>query len=172
MTKQESPLPVDSRISTGRQIAGFVVCVLVCFAAAGVGGLVTTPEIPNWYAQLAKPSWTPPDWLFGPVWTLLYLMMAVSAWLVWRTGGYPPNRGPLRLFAVQLLLNSLWSILFFGCHRPGLAAVEIVVLWSLILATTLVFGRRVPWAGLLLIPYLMWVSFAALLNVTIWWLNF
>jgi tryptophan-rich sensory protein len=150
---------------------GLVGAILICFAAAGLGGLVTTPKIPNWYADLAKPDWTPPDWVFGPVWTLLYLMMAVAAWLVWRPSGFTGAKLPLALFGVQLALNSLWSVLFFGLQRPGLAAIEIVVLWAAILVTTVAFWSRSSWAGALMIPYLIWVTFAMLLNFAIWRMN-
>jgi tryptophan-rich sensory protein len=154
-----------------RQVLGLFAAILICFAAAGLGGLVTTPQIPGWYADLAKPSWTPPDWIFGPVWTLLYLMMAVAAWLVWRQAGFREAKLPLALFAIQLGLNSLWSMLFFGLQNPGAAAVEIILLWAAILATLIAFWKRSPWAGGLLVPYLAWVSFAAVLNVAIWRLN-
>jgi tryptophan-rich sensory protein len=153
------------------QCLGLAVIVIICFGAAGLGGLVTAPNIPNWYADLAKPTWNPPDWIFGPVWSCLYLMMAVSAWLVWRQGGFVEAKLPLVLFAVQLGLNSLWSILFFGLHSPGLAVIEIILLWIAILATLVTFWKRSTWAGGLLVPYLAWVSFAAVLNVAIWRMN-
>ena len=144
-----------------------VAFLAVTFSAAGIGGLATAPNIPTWYAGLAKPSWTPPDWLFGPVWTLLYLSMAVTAWLVWRNGG----RWPLVPFAVQLAFNAAWSWLFFGMHSPAFGFVDIVLLWAAIAATTIFFWRRSAVAGLLLLPYLVWVSFAAVLNLAIWRLN-
>jgi tryptophan-rich sensory protein len=150
---------------------GLVVSILICFAAAGIGSLATTPQIPGWYANLAKPTWTPPGWIFGPVWTLLYLMMAVAAWLVWRQAGFAGAKLPLALFAIQLALNSLWSVLFFGLQNPGAAAVEIILLWAAILATMVTFGRRSRVAGGLLAPYLAWVSFAAVLNAAIWRMN-
>jgi tryptophan-rich sensory protein len=112
-----------------------------------------------------------PDWIFGPVWTLLYLMMAVSAWLVWRQAGFAGAKLPRALFAVQLALNSLWSVLFFGLQNPGAAAVEIVLLWLAILATTVSFFRQSKVAGWLMVPYLAWVSFASVLNFAIWRLN-
>ena len=150
---------------------GLVASIVICFAAAGWGNLVTTPKIPNWYAALAKPNWTPPGWIFGPVWTLLYLMMAVAAWLVWQQKGFAGAKLPLALFAIQLALNSLWSVLFFGLQRPGLAAIEIVLLWAAILATVIAFWLRSRWAGGLLVPYLAWVTFAAVLNLAIWRMN-
>jgi tryptophan-rich sensory protein len=163
----------DARIDLGavQQAIGLVVAIVICFAAAGLGGLVTTPQIPNWYADLAKPNWTPPGWIFGPVWSCLYLMMAVAAWLVWRQHGFAGAKLPLTLFAIQLALNSLWSVLFFGLQNPGAAAVEIILLWVAILATLIAFWKRSRWAGGLLLPYLAWVSFAAVLNVAIWRMN-
>jgi tryptophan-rich sensory protein len=148
-----------------------IVLVALCFAASGVGGAVTYSEIENWYAQLAKPSWTPPDWVFGPVWSVLYLGMAVAAWMVWRQGGVKTAWGPLGLFAIQLALNAAWSWLFFGLQSPGLAFVEIVLLWAAIATTTIAFWHRSFVAGLLFVPYLAWVTFAGLLNFSIWRLN-
>lgn len=153
------------------QVAGLFASILICFAAAGLGAAVTTPQIRGWYATINKPSWNPPDWVFGPVWTVLYLMMAVAAWLVWRRSSFRMDRIPLAVFAVQLALNSLWSVLFFGMQQPGLAAAEILLLVAMILATVVVFWRRSPVAGSLLLPYLIWVSFASVLNLSIWQLN-
>jgi len=127
----------------------------VCFAVAGLGGLTTTPNIPNWYASLTKPGWTPPGWVFGPVWSVLYAGMAVAAWFVWRKGD---AFVPLILFAVQLAFNAAWSWVFFGMHSPGFAFVDIVLLWMAIAATTIVFWRRSLAAGLLFLPYLIWGS--------------
>ena len=151
------------------QWIGLVLAVVVCFVAAGIGSLYTTPAIPGWYASLQKPAWNPPNWVFGPVWTLLYLMMAVAAWLVWRERGFAG--GALALFAVQLALNALWSIVFFGWKRPGLALVEIFFLWAAIFATMLSFWRVSHAAGWLMWPYLLWVTFAGFLNLAIWRLN-
>ena len=150
---------------------GLIGFVLVCFGAAGIGSAVTASQIDGWYATLAKPGWNPPNWIFGPVWTTLYLAMAVAGWLVWRQGGVAGARGPLLLFAVQLILNTLWSCLFFGLTSPGLAFVEILLLWAAIAATTVSFWSRSKIAGALFLPYLAWVSFAAVLNFTIWRLN-
>jgi benzodiazapine receptor len=163
--------PATAAPAVGIQIVGLVVSVVICFAAAGLGAAVTTPQIRGWYTTINKPSWNPPDWVFGPVWSTLYLMMAVSVWLIWRRGGLRAARTPLTVFAVQLALNSLWSVLFFGMQHPGLAAIEIVILWAAILATVISFWRQSKVAGGLLIPYLLWVSFATVLNVTIWRLN-
>jgi translocator protein len=145
-----------------------VVLLILCFAVAGVGGLATAPSIPNWYGALAKPSWTPPSWVFGPVWSALYLSMAVAALLVWRKDH---AIAPMVFFAVQLAFNAAWSWLFFGLHDPGAALMDIVLLWLAIAATMVVFWRRSTLAGTLFVPYLLWVSFAAALNFAIWRLN-
>ena len=151
-----------------KHILALVVLLILCFAVAGVGGLATAPSIPNWYAGLAKPSWTPPGWVFGPVWSVLYLSMAVAAWLIWRRGDAVV---PMTLFGIQLTFNVAWSWLFFGLHSPGAAFIDIVLLWMAIAATTVVFWRRSTLAGVLFVPYLIWVSFAAVLNFAIWRLN-
>ena len=150
---------------------GLVVFLVVCFAAAGIGGAVTTPKIATWYATLTKPSWNPPNWIFGPVWSALYFCMAVAAWLVWRQGGFLDANVPLALFGVQLALNVLWSCIFFGLERPGFAFGEVLLLWPAIAATMIVFWQRSMIAGILFVPYLAWVSFASFLNFTIWRLN-
>lgn len=141
---------------------------MLCFGAATFGAIFAPGE---WYAQLRKPSWNPPSWLFGPVWTALYTMMAISAWLVWRRGGFAANARPLGLFAVQLVFNALWSWLFFGLKNPALALIDIVLLWVAIAATLAAFYRVHRVAGWLLVPYLAWVSFATVLNATLWLLN-
>ncbi len=153
------------------QVVGLIVAIGVCFAAAGLGNLATTPKIPNWYADLEKPWFNPPAWIFGPVWSALYLMMAVAAWLVWRQGGFRNALGPLTLFGIQLALNTLWSFLFFGMQNPGAAAIEILFLWAAILATLIAFAKRSRSAAILLAPYLAWVTFATVLNITIWSMN-
>ena len=142
--------------------------LLVCFAAAAMGGLFMPDE---WYTSLKKPSWNPPGWIFGPVWTALYTMMAVAAWLVWERGGFAAQRRPLALFFAQLTLNAAWTPLFFGLHRPDLAFAEIALLWLAITATLGAFLRASYVAAWLLAPYLAWVSFAAALNLTLWRLN-
>jgi benzodiazapine receptor len=126
---------------------------------------------PSFYGQIARPSWSPPPWIFGPVWTALYTMMGIAAWLVWRQGGFAAQKRPLTLFLVQLTLNALWTPIFFGARQIGLAAVEIVILWIAILMTMVAFFRVNRVAGSLFVPYLAWVSFAAVLNITLWWLN-
>jgi len=147
----------------------FIFCIVVCLGAAGIGSLLTTQGLRPWYANLKKPSWTPPNWLFGPVWTILFIAMAIAAWLVWWRVGL--TAAPMQLFLLQLLLNVAWSALFFRLRSPGLAFAEIVMLWFAILATSIEFWRAVPAAGWLLLPYLIWVSYATALNYSIWRLN-
>lgn len=159
---------VPTRESLGRQIPALVGWVLLCFAAAALGGLSMPGE---WYASLRKPSWNPPGWVFGPVWTALYAMMAVAAWLVWKRGGFAAQRRPLALFLGQLALNAAWTPLFFGLKQPGWAFAEIVLLWLAIAATLAAFRPASRAAAWLLAPYLAWVSFAATLNFTLWRLN-
>ena len=154
----------------GQQILTLALSVGICFAAAGIGSLLTTHSVSGWYAEIAKPWWTPPNWVFGPVWSTLYAMMAVAAWLVWRRGG-DEMRFALTLFAVQLALNVAWSGLFFALRLPGAAFAEILLLWLTIGATTSIFGRISTAAALLFVPYFAWVSFAAILNLAIWRLN-
>ena len=154
-------------MSLTRQLAGLAVSIIVCFAVAAVGSALTMPSINTWYAALNKPSWNPPSWVFGPVWSALYLSMAVAAWMVWRERGFSAAVIPLALFALQLGLNCAWSGLFFSLHSPWLAFADIALLWCAILATMIAFARVSPLASLLLAPYLIWVSFAAVLNFTI-----
>jgi translocator protein len=142
--------------------------VVLCFATAAPAALFPPGE---WYTALNKPAWNPPSWVFGPVWSTLYVMMAVAAWMVWKQGGFARQRGPLGLFLVQLALNATWSPLFFGLKRPDIAFAEIIVLWLAIAATIVVFKRVHRIAAALLIPYVAWVSFAAFLNGTLWHLN-
>ncbi len=150
---------------------GLVVFLVLCFAAAGIGGAITTPKIATWYADLTKPSWTPPNWIFGPVWLALYFCMAIAAWLVWRQGGVSNAALPLTLFGFQLVLNVYWSCIFFGQENLGLAFGEVLLLWLVIAATMIEFWQWSRIAGILFVPNLAWVSFASVLNLTIWRLN-
>lgn len=145
--------------------------LLICFAVAGIGGASTAREVKSWYPTLLRPGFSPPDWVFGPVWTLLYAMMTVAVWQVSLTPDSPQRTRGIILFLIQLALNLGWTWLFFARHLIGRALVEIVVLWLMILATILVFWRVSPLAAALLVPYLMWVSFATLLNAGFWRLN-
>ncbi|MFZ9932040.1 MAG: TspO/MBR family protein [Chthoniobacterales bacterium] len=142
--------------------------IALTFCAALTGVFV---QPAGYYAQLVKPAWAPPAWLFGPVWTLLYVAMALAAWLVWRQGGWRARRGPLALYVVQLALNALWTPVFFGLRHPGFALVEIVVLGAAIVLTGRAFRPVSRLASWLLVPYLVWVVFAAALNFAIWRLN-
>ncbi len=149
-----------------RSLLGLAGWLAVTFAVSAFGALFTPGGGGGgWYATLPKPAWTPPGWVFGPVWTLLYILIAVAAWLVWRArGSLRAAAPPLAPWAAQLLLNGLWSLLFFGLRLVVPAFVEILVLWFAILATVIAFWRVRPLAGALLIPYLAWVAFAAALN--------
>lgn len=137
------------------------------FLAAAAGGLASV-NAGDFYTRLALPGWAPPPWLFGPVWTALYVMMGVAAWLVWRRGGFRAARLPLSLYLVQLAFNALWTWLFFAWQRGALAFAEILVLWVLIVATLAMFWRIRRLAGALLVPYLLWVTFATALTWAVW----
>ena len=152
-----------------RQILALVLFLAVTFGAVVIDVPLTKGSIPGWYAILTKPSWNPPNWIFGPVWTFLYISMAVAAWLVWRQGGL--WQWALAIYAVQLALNAAWTPIFFGLHRPGAALVEIAALLIAIAATTISFWPRSLAAGILMVPYLAWVSFATVLNFALWRLN-
>ena len=165
---QPASSPQHDRPSAGRQALALIGWLALCFAATGTAAFVS---IDGWYAALQKPSWNPPAWVFGPAWTVLYISMAVAAWLVWREGGWKAQGRALGLFLVQWVLNALWTPLFFGLHWPGLAFAEIVILWLAIAATLAAFWRINKVAGALLVPYLAWVTFAAALNFAIWRLN-
>ncbi len=141
------------------------------FAAGAIGSAATFTSVTTWYRTLHKPAWNPPDWLFGPVWTLLYVFMAVAAWRVWRHSEARAARRTLILFGVQLALNTIWSVLFFGLRRPDLAFVEVIVFWAVLVALLVRFWHADRIATALWAPYVAWVSFASVLNGTVWWLN-
>ena len=150
----------------------FAISVAVPLAVGGLSGFATSRGVAEWYPTLTKPAFNPPAWVFGPVWTALYIMMGVATFLVWRRGLDGEGvRTALVVFAVHLALNGLWSVLFFGLHAPGWALIEIVLLWAAIALTIVLFWRITPWAGALLLPYWAWVSFATVLNASLWWLN-
>jgi tryptophan-rich sensory protein len=155
---------------TSQQVAGLIGWLALTFAAAALGAWASI-EAKEFYAQLSRPAWAPPAGVFGPVWTVLYLMMALSAWLIWRRYGFRLARAALVLFIVQLAVNALWSWLFFGWHLGAMAFVEVVVLWALIVATVIVFWRLHRGAAALLLPYLAWVSFASALTLASWQMN-
>ena len=145
--------------------------LLLCFGAAAIGAGATRASVRTWYPTLHRPAWTPADWVFAPAWTTLYFMMALSAWLVWRDSPWSTARPALLLFIIQLGLNSLWSIVFFGLRRPGLAFAEILLLFTMIIATATAFLPLSFLAAWLLIPYAIWVAFASYLNFRIWQMN-
>lgn len=156
----------------GKDILGLVVCIVICQLAGVVGGLVTASSVDTWYMTLIKPSFNPPNWIFSPVWITLYGLMGIALFLVYKKGLDAEGvKAALALFFVQLIGNSLWSVLFFGLKIPFIAFLEIVVLWILILLTMIKFMKISRPAGLLLLPYLLWVSFASILNFFLWSLN-
>jgi tryptophan-rich sensory protein len=153
-------------------IIKLIISILASFAAAGIGSLFTFKAIPTWYAGLKKPRYTPPNWAFGPVWTTLYILMAISVFLVWQKG--IESDGVLVafvLFWIQLVINAIWSVIFFGMKSKGGGVITIILLWLLILATIVTSFRVSGWAGALLVPYIVWVSIASYLNIGIWILN-
>lgn len=154
------------------EIVKLVVSIIVCQAAGLIGSLFTTPAIPTWYASLRKPVFTPPNWLFAPVWTTLFLLMGIALFLIWRKGvGMPGVKMALIIFFIQLLFNIFWSIAFFGLKSPLLGLIVIVILWIAILLTIINFYRISTIAGLLLVPYILWVSYAGILNFSLFTLN-
>ena len=154
-----------------RSAAALIVTTGTCLIVGVSGSLVTATSVREWYPNIQKPWWTPPSAAFGPVWTVLYLLMGVSAWLIWRSTVGNARRTALLIFVTQLVLNGAWSFLFFGLRSPGWAVPEIILLWCSIVATMLAFSRISRFAAGLLFPYLLWVSYAAALNVAIWNLN-
>ena len=161
-------LRATNRPSTPRALLALAGWLVLTFCAPALGVFGMPGE---WYAALHKPPWNPPGWIFGPVWTVLYTLMAVAAWLVWRRGGWRTQRGPLGLYLVQLGLNAAWSPLFFGLQQPGWALLDILLLLAAIIATMVAFARVQRLPGWLLVPYLLWVAFATALNFTLWRMN-
>jgi len=160
--------PIMSQTRALPSILGLAGWLSLSFAAAAVGSLFSPGD---WYAGLTKPAWNPPNWVFAPVWSMLYASMGVAAWLVWKSDGVRQRSPALAFFLLQLGLNALWSPLFFGLQQPGLAFAEIILLWAAVGATMVLFGRVRPLAGWMLMPYLIWITFAAALNFAIWRLN-
>lgn len=152
------------------QFLGLAGWLIASFIAAAIGATASI-QAGQFYAELVRPDWAPPPSIFGPVWTVLYVLMGIAAWLVWRVGGFRAAGFALTLFLVQLALNSLWTWLFFGWHRGVLAFADILLLWTLLVATLIAFWRIRPLAGALLVPYLFWVTFASALNYSVWQLN-
>lgn len=156
--------------SAAKQGLGFVGWLLASVVAGGIGSLASI-NAAGFYEQLTRPSWAPPAWLFGPVWSVLFVLMGVAVWLVWREHGFRGAGAALKLYAAQLVANALWTWLFFAWRQGGLALAEIAILWLLILGTLLAFSKLNRLAALLLVPYLIWVGFAAALNLALWRLN-
>ncbi len=148
-----------------------IIAILLPLSAGGIGSIFTSSSIPVWYAGLQKPEFSPPNWVFGPVWTVLFILMGVALYLVWESKKGPTKTMAIVLFSLQMVLNVFWSVCFFGLQNPGLALGEIIVLWMAIVATMLYFYWIRPLAMYLLVPYILWVSFAAFLNYSIWRLN-
>lgn len=169
MHRFDTELPMTS-VSARRAIIGLVGWLAIGFVAAAIGAIASV-QAADFYARLVRPDWAPPAGVFGPVWSVLYFLMSVAAWLVWRAGGWRGQSGALRLFLVQLALNALWSCLFFAWHLGAWAFADVCVLWLLILATLVAFWRVRPLAGVLLLPYLAWVGFATVLCYRVWRLN-
>lgn len=153
-----------------RNALAAIAFLAACFAVLALGGLATASSVGTWYQTLAKPSFTPPDWVFGPVWTTLYILIAAAGWRVWRKTGFS-DRAAFSVYSGQLFLNLLWSILFFGLRQPAFAMIDLIALWIAIAATMRLFARRDRAAAFLLTPYILWVSFAGALNAAIVVLN-
>jgi tryptophan-rich sensory protein len=162
---------VTNRLTRGRDALGLVAFLFACLIISGIGGLVTATSVGGWYTTLDKPAFNPPSWVFAPVWTMLYVLMAIAAWRVWRSPQTDLRRRALGAFGLQLVLNLLWSVLFFGFQQIGAALVDIVLLFSAIAFNALLFWRVERLAGWLFVPYLLWVAFAALLILSLWLLN-
>jgi translocator protein len=157
--------------ATSRRYAALGAFLVVTFLAAGIGSFATFRSVGTWYPTLEKPAWTPPSALFGPVWSILYVLMAVAAWRVWCKQTGPQATAVLRFYGAQLALNALWSVLFFGMRRPDLALFDIAALWLLLVIGLMRFWRADRIAGALWTPYVAWVSFASALNAAVWHLN-
>lgn len=165
------PVHMLKDLKPRQDIMGLVVFLALCFGVSAIGGAVTTTSVGTWYQALHKPSFNPPDWVFAPVWATLYGAMAIAGWRVWRRARSEARRIALTVFAVQLGLNLVWSVFFFGFQQVGLALVEIVILLFAIIANSVLFWRVDRLAGALFVPYVLWVGYATLLNAMLWLLN-
>jgi benzodiazapine receptor len=160
-----------ARSNKKRDLAGLLAFVVVCLGIGALGGIATASSVETWYQTLQKPPFNPPDWVFAPVWTTLYILIGVSGWLVWRRVGFAGAKTAFQVYAAQLVLNLAWSFLFFGAKALAAALIEVVVLLISIIATIILFRSHHRGAALLLVPYALWVSFASLLTASIWYLN-
>lgn len=167
----EQPAPRPARWK--KNTLGLIIALLIPLSLGGIGALANNSSSSAWYQTLTKPSWNPPGWVFGPVWTTLYILMGLASWLIWRKRNdhQPEIQQALGWYSIQLFFNGIWSFIFFGMQYIHLALVNIVLLWSTLLITILHFFRIQRAAAGLLVPYFLWVTFATVLNATIWWLN-
>ncbi len=153
------------------RVITFIICLAIPLAVGAISGFATSPQIDAWFSAVQKPSFNPPNWIFGPVWTSLYTLMGISLYLVWNTNPSRERTKAIRIFAVQLFLNFCWSFIFFTFQMLFLAIIDILLMWAMILWMIVTFHKVKPLAAWLNIPYLLWVSFATVLNISIWWLN-
>jgi tryptophan-rich sensory protein len=158
-------------MTTPQKIGAFLLSLIIPLAVGGISGYFTVSAIPGWYQTIQKPSWNPPNWVFGPVWTTIYALMGIAMYLIWTQPRSEQRQRALHLNAAQLILNFFWSLIFFNLHAIGWALIEIIILWVLIVRTMFAFDRVYKPAAWLLLPYIVWVTFATILNGTIWWLN-
>jgi len=153
------------------KIIPLIISIAIAQGAGIIGSIFTVASVKTWYLDIVRPEWNPPSWIFGPVWITLYTLMGIAAYLIWQVREVEGAKLALVVYGIQLALNALWSVLFFGLKNPGLAFAEILILLVFIIATTILFWKINTWAGVLLVPYLAWASFATFLNYTIWQLN-
>ena len=158
-------------MTTPQKIGAFLLSLIIPLAVGGISGFFTVSAIPGWYQTIQKPSWNPPNWVFGPVWTTLYVLMGIAMYLIWTQPRTEQRQRALYLNAAQLILNFFWSLIFFNLHAIGWALIEIIILWVVIVQTMFVYDRVYKPAAWLLLPYIVWVTFATILNGAIWWLN-
>jgi len=158
-------------MTTPQKIGAFLLSLIIPLAVGGISGFFTVSAIPGWYQTIQKPSWNPPNWVFGPVWTTLYVLMGIAMYLIWTQPRTEQRQRALYLNAAQLILNFFWSLIFFNLHAIGWALIEIIILWVVIVQTMFAYDRIYKPAAWLLLPYIVWVTFATILNGTIWWLN-
>jgi translocator protein len=163
--------PATSRLKRSRDLLGLFAFIVLCLIVSGGGGAITATSVDTWYQALEKPPFNPPDWLFAPVWTALYILMAIAAWRVWRVRSFDATRWAFAVFGLQLCLNLAWSFLFFGLQRIDLALIEIFFLLISIITNTILFWRIERLAGMMFVPYAVWVTYATVLNVSLWLLN-
>jgi len=158
-------------MTTPQKIGAFLLSLIIPLAVGGISGFFTVSAIPGWYQTIQKPSWNPPNWVFGPVWTTLYVLMGIAMYLIWTQPRTEQRQRALYLNAAQLILNFFWSLIFFNLHAIGSALIEIIILWVVIVQTMFAYDRVYKPAAWLLLPYIVWVTFATILNGAIWWLN-